>query len=457
MQRCSHCGRESPSGSIFCLNCGTRLAGSDTGRSTPSDARPLPAGAVACGKCGADNSPGMNFCRNCGARLVARSASTSAPPAPAAPASGPAALAGRMPSAADVVGRKAAPSPSRTCGHCGGTTPGGFRFCQLCGKPLGDERGAADARRAPVPGRDSRPPGVRTGVPVRRADVPDAVAATIAIAGDDARAVVSAAADMARKRTVEEDPAVVATLPETPLEQLRHTPRQPVSAEPPPQPAPAAGPAWGRLVLVRQDGSDGDTFELRGDAVEIGREGAGLRFPGDRHLAPVHARLERRGEGVAIVPIDPVNGVYRRIDARASLRGGDWLLMGREILRFDVVADDERAVVPTVQHGVLRFGSPGREPWGRLSVQLSNGGVRDVRYLSGDRVVVGREEGDIVFSDDEFMSRRHAAIGRTGADCFVEDLGSSNGTYLRMRGAETVRGTAHVRIGDQLFRLEVGP
>jgi hypothetical protein len=72
--------------------------------------------------------------------------------------------------------------------------------------------------------------------------------------------------------------------------------------------------------------------------------------------------------------------------------------------------------------------------------------------------VIGREVGDLVFTTDPFMSRRHAAIVRDpGTNTFsLKDLGSSNGTYLGIRGERELSPGDHVRIGQHLFRLDFG-
>jgi len=100
--------------------------------------------------------------------------------------------------------------------------------------------------------------------------------------------------------------------------------------------------------------------------------------------------------------------------------------------------------------------SPPREPWGRLVQIVPSGGYRDVRHLAGDEVVLGREEGDIVFRDDAFLSRRHAALTWDGKRALVTDLGSSNGTFVRIAGPTALRHGDHIRMGDQLLRIELG-
>jgi pSer/pThr/pTyr-binding forkhead associated (FHA) protein len=55
------------------------------------------------------------------------------------------------------------------------------------------------------------------------------------------------------------------------------------------------------------------------------------------------------------------------------------------------------------------------------------------------------------------MSRRHAALNRnpTSGVITLTDLGSSNGTFLRVRSKVELKAGDHLRIGQQLFRFDV--
>jgi pSer/pThr/pTyr-binding forkhead associated (FHA) protein len=87
--------------------------------------------------------------------------------------------------------------------------------------------------------------------------------------------------------------------------------------------------------------------------------------------------------------------------------------------------------------------------------------VRDVFHLKKAETVIGREQGDIVFTDDPFLSRRHAVVRAHGAGSgsgprrfTLTDLGSSNGTFLQVREEVHLRHGDHFRIGQQLFRFD---
>jgi pSer/pThr/pTyr-binding forkhead associated (FHA) protein len=221
------------------------------------------------------------------------------------------------------------------------------------------------------------------------------------------------------------------------------------------QAAAAPAGAWGTAVLVNRDGSDGQRFTLSSDDTIVGRAGADIAFEDDRFLARQHARLARDASGVKIIALDAFNGVFKKADGPVELGDGAVVLVGREVLRFERVDTEERAQQPLVRHGVALFGSPPRDPWGRLVQLVPSGGHRDVRHLVGEEIVLGREEGEIVFRDDAFMSRRHAALTWDGKACRITDLGSSNGTFVRVTGQAALKHGDHVRVGDQLLRIEL--
>lgn len=72
-----------------------------------------------------------------------------------------------------------------------------------------------------------------------------------------------------------------------------------------------------------------------------------------------------------------------------------------------------------------------------------------------DGAVVGRSGCDFNL-DDAQVSRRHAAIRVRGHDVAIEDLGSTNGTFVndqRITGARALRDGDVVRFGDTAWRL----
>jgi hypothetical protein len=74
----------------------------------------------------------------------------------------------------------------------------------------------------------------------------------------------------------------------------------------------------------------------------------------------------------------------------------------------------------------------------------------------GEELVVGRAEKCHIVLDDTYVSQMHARIFSKGDSVMVEDLGSTNGTYLNRRRitspSELQRGD-HVKIGKTVMEL----
>jgi hypothetical protein len=75
---------------------------------------------------------------------------------------------------------------------------------------------------------------------------------------------------------------------------------------------------------------------------------------------------------------------------------------------------------------------------------------RNRSYELSDELTVGRAEGCQVTLDDTYASQLHARIFRKDGQLYVEDLGSTNGTYLNRK---KVTAPVAFRRGD---RLQVG-
>jgi pSer/pThr/pTyr-binding forkhead associated (FHA) protein len=67
---------------------------------------------------------------------------------------------------------------------------------------------------------------------------------------------------------------------------------------------------------------------------------------------------------------------------------------------------------------------------------------------------MGRERGDILFPEDGYVSGTHARIALRDGRVYLVDVGSSNGTFLRVRGERRLAPGAFILMGQQLFRIE---
>jgi pSer/pThr/pTyr-binding forkhead associated (FHA) protein len=220
-------------------------------------------------------------------------------------------------------------------------------------------------------------------------------------------------------------------------------------------PLPAGG---ARLVTLLKDGSEGRSIPLSDHEADIGSSEGEITFPDDPYLSPRHARVMCRGGTYSVRDLDSVNGVYVRLRQDVELRDQDMMLVGQQVLRFEVLSDGELPLGPASQRGVMVFGTPEAARFARLVQYTTEGVTRDVHYLFRDETVIGRENGDIVFTDDPFLSRRHVAlrVDHAARRFTLHDLGSSNGTALRIRGDHVLKDGDQFRIGRHLFRFEAG-
>ncbi len=213
--------------------------------------------------------------------------------------------------------------------------------------------------------------------------------------------------------------------------------------------APAAAPApRGRLILIRPDGSEGGTHPLHDGENIIGRGQAAL-FDADAYLSPRHAELVVGADGITIRDQQSLNGVFLKISGEEPLESGDIFRIGQELLRFEVISPPQ-----PLEDGTEIMGTPNPGFWGRLSVIVGRDVDGSAFPLFGESIVLGRERGDILFPEDGYVSGTHSRIALHGDRVFLTDLGSSNGTFLRLRHERVVPTGSFLLMGQQLFRLE---
>ncbi|HEX3693602.1 MAG TPA: FHA domain-containing protein [Solirubrobacteraceae bacterium] len=133
-------------------------------------------------------------------------------------------------------------------------------------------------------------------------------------------------------------------------------------------------------------------------------------------------------------------------------------------LRSNRLAGDGPAPGPipadaTGLHSASTLGPPNlaeRAP--RMVVERAPGHEPGMIYDLGGDVVFGRGETAEIRLQDPFASSRHARVYEQGGTLVIEDLGSTNGTYLNeelLEGPRPLHPGDRVRIGDSEFSFEV--
>jgi hypothetical protein len=392
---CSRCGKENQKHYKFCLGCGAKLeapaAPVEAAKPAPAPALLTETAAIPIIKTGSSTGPGSGAQPSFASLSAAATAAV--PTSPSAPAprlssSMPAGPAGLMSGGS----LPSSPAPAPTSGPIGldGTVPGG-------------SVGAGDMVPCPKCGRP--------------------VVATYAFCGSCGQRMKpgggGGAAAAGAARTMHMGAAA---------------------------PAARAAPR-GHLTLIRPDGTEGGVHPLQDGENLIGR-GQGSLFDADPYLSPRHAEFTfTDGGGLVVRDLRSLNGVFIKIMQEEQLETADVFRIGQELLRFDVIAPPS-----PLEDGTEIIGTPNPGFWGRLSVIVGRDVDGPAFPLFDETVVLGRERGDILFPEDGYVSGTHAQLTLRDGHVFLSDLGSSNGTFFRIRGSRTITSGSLMLMGQQLFR-----
>jgi pSer/pThr/pTyr-binding forkhead associated (FHA) protein len=363
---------------------------------------------ITCPKCSKDNQDHYKFCLGCGAELP----------------------------------RDAAPKPFSP-----GTPPHGMRAAQLAAPaqvaPAAGGLGGTVAI-SPSPGY-SRAPVPAPVAPAAPAPVaPSAVAATVAAPNAGGAAVACPQCGHINSQSNLFCGSCGFRLGGLAARQ---------ASAPPPQVAPVAEAApVGNLVLtaLRADGTEAGTYQIPGAAGAIGRETGGI-FAGDSYLSPRHATFRPAGAGRAMVKDEgSLNGVYKKLgrDAPIELKPNDVFRIGQEIIKYEPLAPH-----PPAADGVERLGAPSKGYIGRIALVIGRDETGNAFPIPEAGVHLGRERGDILFPEDGYVSGLHCRLTWDGQKLLLTDLGSSNGTFLRITSEADVRTGDVLLMGQQLFRI----
>jgi len=93
----------------------------------------------------------------------------------------------------------------------------------------------------------------------------------------------------------------------------------------------------------------------------------------------------------------------------------------------------------------------------RVQVIAAMGHEPGTSFDVGEGITFGRSDGADIRVNDQFASSAHARIFDRGGFMYLEDMGSTNGTYLngrQVKTAERLQGADTIRIGDSEYRYE---
>ena len=194
----------------------------------------------------------------------------------------------------------------------------------------------------------------------------------------------------------------------------------------------------------------GERALAAGETLEIGRD-CGPPWEDDAYLDPRHAALQVTDEGLIIEDFDSLNGVFLKLVDRVEIQHGDQFRVGQELLLYEDLPEP----TPTAD-GTERMGSPNPGYWGRVNILVDPAHPSMAFPIEAESLTIGREHGDITFPQDGYVSGQHCRIVGDDTGVYMEDVGSSNGTYMRVRSGQVVPFGSLILIGQKLFQIEAG-
>ncbi len=191
----------------------------------------------------------------------------------------------------------------------------------------------------------------------------------------------------------------------------------------------------------------------------------------DEAVSARHAGLSRQEGYLLLEDLDSANGTFVderrvkrvRVDWRTEFEVGGTILTPLEVL--GVVRTNRSAqstsVLTALSHPGARVG-PRKSVLGpdtassRAVAEGAAGEKVNVSFDEGTSLIVGRDPGADIVLDTPNVSRLHARLERVEEGIRVEDLGSTNGTWVngeRIKGAVVVKPGDDLRFGPQRLEL----
>jgi len=93
-----------------------------------------------------------------------------------------------------------------------------------------------------------------------------------------------------------------------------------------------------RLTQILHGGRDGMTVCAQGSTLQVGREGGDVNFPSDLYLSASHCKVQQSDGKLQLIDLNSRNGTYLRLSRERELLHGDYLFVGRKLLRVEITA-----------------------------------------------------------------------------------------------------------------------
>ncbi|MSP23690.1 MAG: FHA domain-containing protein [Myxococcales bacterium] len=321
------------------------------------------------------------------------------------------------------------------CTKCGKTNAGQSSFCLACGTPLHPEKPGESRQPALLPSLSSERGPPATERPRRPGHCPQC--------GADNPPANRFCASCARQLRVNTVDRLTSGGTKT-----RARPLDIVTPEPAPTPP--------LLAMLHADGTVAATLPIAAEGCRVGRS-LGARYAGDHFLSHHHCSLSvtagpTMGEvQVRVKDDDSLNGVFVKLapEVPYALTPNQIFRIGQQLIRFETLAS-----MPPDEHGVEHFGTELAGYAGRIVMVLGRKSTGTAFPVPAAGLQLGRERGQVRYPDDAFISGAHCRLSSDDGRVYLTDMGSSNGTFVRIRGELELAIGDTLLLGQQLYRIQ---
>jgi len=88
-------------------------------------------------------------------------------------------------------------------------------------------------------------------------------------------------------------------------------------------------------------------------------------------------------------------------------------------------------------------------------VSVTKGRRETMTDITRQELTIGKSSSsDIVLRDDDYVSREHAQVVQRDNGFFIEDLDSSNGTFIRIQRPVALADGDEILVGTHILRFE---
>ncbi len=210
-------------------------------------------------------------------------------------------------------------------------------------------------------------------------------------------------------------------------------------------------PGKAKLILIRGEGVEGLSYQLNLENHIVGKAGQ-LVFPDDPFISPRHANFFYKNGTLCVRDEGSLNGVYVRVRGSVDINSEDHFLAGEQVFRVDFPPSLNDQPGPD---GTFFYASPKHQSTFRIT-QLLQGGTPGMTVCArSPSLQIGREGGDLNFPTDLYMSGAHCKIDEANGKLTLTDMGSRNGTYVRLKAERELAHGDYLFIGRKLLRVEI--